>query len=125
MKLAVFQSLSPFLKDRALLVLSLLLITMTVLYVAYTGLSIAPTELQVATRYTAFGDTQFYPSQWYYLVTFLAFAVIVTVGHIAIMVKLHSRNMRSLAVGVGALTLVLLVILFAITASVLGIAYLS
>lgn len=116
---------NDFIHDRTLVVLSVVLLIVMVLYVVYVSLSISPTELQIATRYTAFGETQYYRNKWFYLLSFIAFAVLTVFVHIAIMIKLHARNMRSIAIAFGYLSLFLMVIMLSITKSVLSIAYLS
>lgn len=125
MKDSFITSVKALVSDRMMLGLSLLVIVATLLYVVYVALSLNPTELQVATRYTAFGGTQFYRNKWYYLLSFIGFSVLMAAAHISLAAKLESRNMRSLAISLGWLTLLIIVILFVITRSVLHVAYLS
>lgn len=125
MKNTLTHFLKPILQDRPVLLLMLLIAFVGVAYVIYAALSLSPTELQIATKYTAFGDTQYYRNKWYYLLTFIGLAVVIVSTHTGLMAKLHAREMRSMAVAVGWLSVLLLAILFVITRSVLGIAYLS
>lgn len=125
MKKTITSSIKDILADRQLLLLSLGLIILAVSYIIYVSFSINPTELQIAIRYTAFGDTQYYRNKWYYLFAFIAFAVVVVISHIGLMAKLAKRDMRPIALALGWMTVILLVILALITRSVLGIAYLS
>ncbi|MGK2896755.1 MAG: hypothetical protein ACSLEY_04115 [Candidatus Saccharimonadales bacterium] len=125
MKKQFLNSLQDLFKDKRLLGLSIVIIVIAIIYVLYVALSLGPTEQQIATRYSAFGDTHLYRNKWYYLLTFIVFAVVVAVSHIMLMLKLKERGIRSLGVGLGFLTIILLVILFFITRAVLGIAYLS
>lgn len=111
--------------DRRMLTLSVIIVILAVTYVLYVAFSISPTEQQIATRFTAFGETQLYRNKWYYLLSFVVFAVLVAVSHIALMEKLRERNLRSLGLSLGVLTIIIFVLLFFITQSVLGIAYLS
>ena len=108
-----------------MLTLSVIIVILAVTYVLYVAFSISPTEQQIATRFTAFGETQLYRNKWYYLLSFVVFAVLVAVSHIALMEKLRERNLRSLGLSLGVLTIIIFVLLFFITQSVLGIAYLS
>lgn len=108
-----------------MLSLSVLIVALMIVYIVYVALSLQPTELQVATRYTAFGETQFYRNKWYYLLSFIGLAVVSVAAHLILMAKLNGRNMRPLAFGLGWLTLLLLAILFVVTRSVLGVAFLS
>ena len=111
--------------DRSLLFLCGLLLLLGVLYAVFISISLSPTELQVATRYTAFGSTQYYRNEWFYLIGFVVFGLMMTVLHIGAVLKLKSRGMRPLAIAFGWLGVLLLGVLFFITLSVLGIAYLS
>ena len=125
MKSHLSHTIATFKGDRALIVLALSLIAIAAAYIIYVAVQLSPTELQVATRYTAFGETQYYRTRWYYLLTFIGFAVVLAISHIAIMVKLKNREMRGMAIAFGYLSLIILFILLSITRSVLGIAYLS
>lgn len=95
------------------------------LYMLYVGLSLNPTELQVATRYTAFGETQYYRNKWYYLIGFVVFGGVMAVMHVVLIAKLRSRGMRPLAIALGLCTFILFAILFIVARSVLAVAYLS
>lgn len=101
------------------------IVIITVLYTLYVGFSLSPSELQVATRFTSFGETQLYRNKWYYLISFIIVAVVMAVVHIGLMVKLNARNVRPMAVAFGWLTVLMLVILFIVTQRVLSSAFLS
>jgi hypothetical protein len=111
--------------DRTLFAQSILIVVIGIVYLVYIGLSLAPTDLQIATRYTSFGGTQYYRNKWYYLLTFVLFGIVVVVSHLGLLVKLASREMRPLAVAFGWLSIIVLGLLFFFTFSVLGVAYLS
>ena len=111
--------------DRTLFVQSLLIVIVGIVYLVYIGLSLAPTDLQVATRYTSFGGTQYYRNKWYYLLTFVVFGLAIALSHLGLVVKLATRDMRPLAVAFGWLSIIILALLFFFTFSVLGVAYLS
>ena len=95
------------------------------MYLVYIGLSLAPADLQIATRYTSFGSTQYYRNKWYYLLTFVVFGLMIVISHMGLIVKLATREMRPLAVAFGWLSVIVLGLLFFFTFSVLGVAYLS
>lgn len=116
---------TQFRDDRPLLVLCSVLLVAGIVYAIVVSLSLSATELQVATRYTAFGGTQYYRSKWYYLIGFVVFGLLVSGLHIGAVLKLHRRGMRSLALAFAWLSMMLLGVLFLVTLSVLGIAYLS
>jgi len=111
--------------DRTLFVQSLIIAVIGIVYLVYIGLSLAPADLQIATRYTSFGSTQYYRNKWYYLLTFVVFGLMIVISHMGLIVKLANREMRPLAVAFGWLSVIILGLLFFFTFSVLGVAYLS
>ena len=111
--------------DRTLFAQAILIAVIGIVYLVYIGLSLAPTDLQIATRYTSFGGTQYYRNKWYYLLAFVLFGVATVVSHLGLSVKLATREMRPLAVAFGWLSIIILGLLFFFTFSVLGVAYLS
>jgi len=62
------------------------------------GLSIKPSELQLVSHYSAFGTTHLYRDQWFYLLVFIFFGLIVAILHIIIAIKLLIVDKRSIAV---------------------------
>lgn len=118
------ETVKKFLGDRTLLSLSMAVIILGLFYVIYIALSLEQSDLQVATRYTAFGETHFYRNKWYYLISFVVFGISLIGVHLALSVKLFGRGHRQLAAGFLALTLLLLIVGWIITRSVLGIAFL-
>ena len=124
MKNSVIDALKTFFRDRTMTTLFVVLLLVTIGYVLYVALSLQPSDLQVATRYTAFGDTHFYRNKWYYLLTFIFFGIMVTTVHAALAVKLHARGQRSLSIALLAFTLLLLAVGWILTRSVLRIAFL-
>lgn len=111
--------------DRTLFVQSLIIAVIGIVYLVYIGLSLAPADLQIATRYTSFGSTQYYRNKWYYLLTFVVFGLMIVISHMGLIVKLANREMRPLAVAFGWLSVIILGLLFFFAFSVLGVAYLS
>lgn len=110
--------------DRTLFVQSLVIAFIGIVYLVYIGLSLAPADLQIATRYTSFGSTQYYRNKWYYLLTFVIFGLMIVISHLGLIVKLATREMRPLAVAFGWVSVIILGLLFFFTFSVLGVAYL-
>ena len=94
-------------------------------YMAYVILSLRPTDVQVAMHYSAFGETHYYRNKWYYLLSFVAFGLVVVSLHLAILFKLIREDFRSLAVGFAWLTIILLGLACIFAHSVLSIAFLS
>ena len=113
-----------FYRDRTMLGLSVGLLLVVVGYTIYIALALEPSDLQVAVRYTAFGDVHFYRDKWYYLLSFILFGIVLAGVYIALAVKLHGRNQRQFAIFLMALGLLMMVISWIITRSVLQIAFL-
>ena len=124
MKNIPLDSIKSFFRDRTMVTLSAVLLLVGVIYSIYVAVALEPSDLQVATRYTAFSDTHFYRTKWYYLLTFVLFGLGLIALHIALAIKLHARNQRQVALALLSLTLFLLVICWILTRSVLQIAFL-
>lgn len=117
-------SIKAVLSDRVATALIVLLIVLCVVYCGYVGLSLRPSDLQVAVHYTAYGDTSFYRDKWYYLITFAMFGVLVGVVHTALIVKLYVQGRREIALGFAWLSVLLIVVAFFIAHAVLKVAFL-
>lgn len=104
--------------------LVIVLLLIGVINIIYISLTVEPSDLQVATRYTAFGDTNFYRNKWYYLLSFILFTVALLGTHIALAVKLYGRQQKYLAIGTLAMTGILLLAGWLIARSVFRIAFL-
>ncbi len=125
MKHVITSSLKQVLADRPVALLCAAILTGAVIYSAYVAFSIHPSDLQLATRYTSFGETNYYRSMWLYLLSFIGFGMLFATIHIGIITKLYVSAMRPLAIGFGLLSLFVLGLLYVYTYFVLGIAYLS
>ena len=125
MKTRVTSAIQQLLADRALLFMAVWIVILTIFYSLYVGFSLSPTELQVATRFTSFGETQLYRNKWYYLISFIVVAAVIAIVHIGLMVKLKARGVRPMALALGWLTVLLIVTLFVVTGRVLSSAFLS
>lgn len=76
----------------------------------YISINLRPSELQLVSRYSSFGDTNFYRDQWYYLISFVLFSWIVAISSIAISKKIYDLSGRALALlfaWMGVLTIIL------------------
>src|SRR5664279_4369225 len=110
--------------DRAVAIMVGSVIVLTVAFCIYVGVSLRPSQLQVAVHYTAFGETFYYRDQWYYLFSFIMFGVVFAIAHSALIVKLFVMNMREIALIFGYFSLFFFFFVVFITHSVLGIAFL-
>ena len=97
MKKTIQESLKQLVADRYLLVLVLVLVLLALSFAITIGLSIHPSELQLVSHYSAFGVTHFYLDQWFYLLVFVIFGVIVGVLHTIITIKLLTVKGSSFA----------------------------
>lgn len=124
MKATLLTTLKHLIADRPMAAFIAALLLVGIGYAIYVALALQPSDLQVATRYTAFGSTHFYRSKWYYLISFAVFGLVVAGVHGALAVKLYSRGQRQLAVFLTVLSLFIFVIAWIIARSVLQVAFL-
>ena len=118
----LFQTL---LKDRylgGLLAGFLVLCLVTIVYLAF---MIHASELQVVVHYTSFGTTNFYRDKWYYLLSFIAFMIMLAVVHTAVCLKLLEKRGRDLALAFAWLSVLIVLIAVSLFYQVLKIASLS
>jgi len=91
-------SLKELITNRYLTVLTVITLVLTVLFVAYILLAVRPSELQLVTHYTAYGVTHLYRNQWWYLLGFAAFGILVALFHISLAIKLYITKGHPLAI---------------------------
>ena len=120
----VLTSVKAILSDRLMAALVVVLLLLAASYCVYVGLSLRPSDLQVAVHYTSFGGTSFYRDKWYYLINFIAIGAIIGAAHSALVVKLYVQGRRQMALLFAWLSLLILVIAFFLTHAVLNIAFL-
>lgn len=124
MKTNFITSLKLILSDRLMTVLLLTFILSCISYCIYVGVSLRPSDLQVAVHYTAFGETSFYREKWYYLLSFIMFGLILAVIHSILIVKLYAQERRQIAILFAWFSFLLLLIAWIMTHSVLKVAFL-
>lgn len=61
------------------------------------GFSIHSSDVQLIVHYSAFGITHLYRDQWFYLIIFVLFELLIALIHIAISVKMLVIKDRNLA----------------------------
>lgn len=91
-------SLKELSTNRYLTTLSIILALLTAAFVVYIALTVRPSDLQLVTHYTAFGVTHLYRDQWFYLLSFIGFAVLVAFLHIALAIKVYITKGHPLAI---------------------------
>jgi len=92
------QSIKELLTNRYLTTLSIILVLLSAAFIIYILLTVRPSDLQLLTHYTAFGVTHLYRDQWFYLLSFVGFAVLVAFMHVAIAIKLYITKGHPLAI---------------------------
>jgi hypothetical protein len=126
MNKATIKKLFPkLLSDKRLLLVMILLVIVTLGFIIYVGLNVQSSELQLVVRYSAFGVTHFYRSQWFYLIGFGVFGLLVSTLHIMIALKLVSIEKNSLSIAVAWLGVALVLIAWAVSLAIFKVALLS
>lgn len=125
MKLRTLEAFKLIIADRVALILLGVFMLLVVAFCISIAVSLHPSELQVVTHYTAFGITNFYRDKWFYFLTFIVFGVMVGVVHAGLVAKLYKTKDRSFAIGFTWLSIVMVLIAWVLTQSVLQVASLS
>jgi len=124
MKTNTINHIKALLSDRFLTVLVILLVLVSLAYCIFIGISLRPSDLQVAVHYTAFGDASFYRDKWYYFTNFMALGTLIGAAHTVLTVKIYAQGRRQIAILFALLSLLILVIAWILTWAVLRVAFL-
>ncbi len=119
MKTIILQSIKQLLANRYILVICLILIILSISFTVYVGFNVHSSDLQLVTHYSAYGVTHIYRDQWYYLLLFGLFGLIVGVMHSVITVKLLVIKGEVLASLFAWLSVVIIILAWATTVTVL------
>ena len=111
MKDTIKKSIKIVFSDRTVATLLVVNAVVAIIVSIFLGSSIKHSEAQVITRYTTYGDANFYRSHWSSLLSYFALAFMIVFGHSALSVKLILLEKRSLAIFLLWLTLGILAIL--------------
>lgn len=122
-KEAIKTSFKEVAKDRPYILLIGLILLFGVAYCLIVALNIRPSDVTVYTRYTAFGEAHFYKDHWQYLINFAVFGLVVTLSHVALMVKLHDMGRRQTGVLVGWFGVTVLLVSFAYTMAIISLGH--
>lgn len=98
LKNTIVTSYKELITNRYLTTLSSIIVLLAAAFVVYILFAVRPSELQQVTHYTAFGVTHLYRDQWFYLLSFAGFAVLVAFMHIAIALKIYLTKGHPLAI---------------------------
>lgn len=107
--------------SRYLATLSIVLVVLAIAYTVYIALSVRPSDLQLVTHYTAFGVTHLYRDQWWYLLSFAVFGLLMAFLHIALSIKIYEAKGRSLAIMFAWLGIAILGMAWATSFSIINI----
>lgn len=124
MKLHIINNFKKIIIDRQITAMIVLLIVLSIVYCLYIAISLKPSQLQVAVHYTTFGETFYYRDKWYYLLNFIFFAISITIINILLVIKLIIMDRRGLAFIFAWFSVLVFIVAFFITRSVIGIAFL-
>ena len=125
MKLSLIQFAQQTLQDRGFLAALIILLVAGGGVALYVVFNLHPSELQVVTHYTAFGQTNFYRDKWYYLINFALFALLTVVVYSALACKLYVLKGREIAISFVWLGVIVIIIAAATIHQVLKVAALS
>jgi len=98
LKDTITHSFKELITNRYLTVLSAVTILLAIAFVIYIGIVVRPSELQLVTHYTAYGVTHLYRDQWFYLLSFGAFAIIIAFINIGMALKVFLTKGHPLAI---------------------------
>jgi hypothetical protein len=124
MKIHLINSIKPILVDRLVAALIIVFVLACLAYCVYVGVSLRPSDLQVAVHYSAYGETSFYRDKWYYLITFIVFGLLLAVIHTILIAKIYLQGHRHLALAFAWLSLLLVVIAWFMTWAIMKVAFL-
>ena len=102
--------LKPILADRTYLFLLVGVLLTGLMLALFVILTVEPSDIQVVTQYSSFGQSHFYKDQWYYLYVFAGFGLLISTLHVSLMVKLYHLERRDIGVFFGWMSIMLCVI---------------
>lgn len=114
-------SIKELLTNRYLTVLAIITAVLAVLFVVYILVAVRPSELQLVTHYTAYGVTKLYRDQWFYLLGFGAFALLVAFFHIGLSIKLYVTKGHPLAIMVAWMGIGILLFAWIVAFSIINV----
>jgi len=98
LKDTITHSFKELITNRYLTVLASVTIILAIAFAIYIGLVVRPSELQLVTHYTAYGVTHLYRDQWFYLLSFGGFAIVIALINIGLALKTFLTKGHPLAI---------------------------
>jgi len=92
---------------------------MSISFTIYVVLNVHSSDLQLVTHYSAYGVTHIYRDQWYYLLLFGLFGLIIGLMHSAIIVKILAIKGELLASLFAWLSIVVMILAWVTTNTIL------
>jgi hypothetical protein len=121
LKTTIKESFKELLTNRYLTVLSGVIVLLAVGLCIYIAATVRPSELQLVTHYSAYGLTHLYRNQWWYLISFAVFGLLVAVIHVALAIKLYITKGHPLAIFVAWLGFGIIIFAWVIAASIINV----
>lgn len=110
MKNTIKELFQKLVSDRYLLFILSLSMVLFVIFSVSISLSIQPSELQLVSHYSAYGITHLYRDQWFYLLVFVFFQLVVFLMHLFIAIKLLTVKGREFAIAFAWLGIFIMII---------------
>ncbi|USN96439.1 MAG: hypothetical protein H6797_05225 [Candidatus Nomurabacteria bacterium] len=124
-KQTIIGSVNEVVKDRYIAVLLFVFLLVCAGVIVFLLSQIHPSELQVVVHYTGFGPTNFYRDKWYYLLTFVAYVIVLAVVHSMTSYKLLQKKGRDFTAAFIWFSIILILVAATIFYQILKIASLS
>jgi len=121
LKFDFIQPIKELLTNRYLTTLSSVIVLLALGLIIYIIATVHPSDLQLVTHYTAFGVTHLYRDQWFYLLTFIGFAMLVAFLHITISIKLYVTKGSPLAIMFAWLGIGIIIFAWVIAISIINV----
>lgn len=94
------------LMDRLLISLVMIGCLLALILAVSSAFQIRPSDVQLPVRYSAYGVTNLYRDQWFYLLSFVGSGLLILIVHPLIVLKLLQQKGREFAVGFALMTVV-------------------
>lgn len=108
-------------KDRAAVLLLVLIVLGVIAIILTTVLRIQPSDIQVPVRFTGYGQSNIDRDLWYTQIGYTGFGVLLAVINGFLAIKIHATN-RMLGLGLMGMTIFLLVLALIISNAVFNLA---
>ncbi len=104
------QLINDTLKDRPYIATIIAVIIVALIGIVFVSFNVEARDIQVATRYSSFGDANYYKDKWYSLYEFPLLFAAIAVGHSMLMLKFRALERRNFGVLFGLGTIIVLII---------------